>query len=434
MPEPNHVLIIGGGIGGLCLAQGLRQAGIDATVYERDRAVTDRLQGYRVHISPKGSRALHDCLPPETFAAFAATCGRPPRGFSMMTERMRSLISTSAFGNETGDPVAQHRSVSRITLRQVLLSGLGDHVQFGKTFERYEAQGNRIVAWFEDGSSAEGDVLVAADGGGSRVRRQYLPHAERIDTGVVGIAGKVFLDAATRRRIPSALRDTLALVSAPGGLGLFVAPQDYAHAAAVNGIGGAETAIDGAGGALFDNTRSYLMWALGAQRRVLGLREEDTPCAETLRGIALAAMADWHAGFRELVHLTDPGTLSLLPIRTARPVAPWQTSRITLLGDAIHSMTPYRGIGANVALRDAALLCRQLTRAVHGELPLLDAIHAYERAMIRYGFDAVRGSLEAMKASLNSGALGRTASRAVLRIDDRIPRLKRWFFLAMAAE
>ena len=171
MPEPNHVLIIGGGIGGLCLAQGLRQAGIDATVYERDRAVTDRLQGYRVHISPKGSRALHDCLPPETFAAFAATCGRPPRGFRMMTERMRSLISTSAFGNETGDPVAQHRSVSRITLRQVLLSGLGDHVQFGKTFERYEAQGNRIVAWFEDGSSAEGDVLVAADGGGSRARR-----------------------------------------------------------------------------------------------------------------------------------------------------------------------------------------------------------------------------------------------------------------------
>jgi hypothetical protein len=39
-----------------------------------------------------------------------------------------------------------------------------------------------------------------------------------------------------------------------------------------------------------------------------------------------------------------------------------------------------------------------------------------------------------MKASLNSGALGRTASRAVLRIVDRIPRLKRWFFLAMAAE
>jgi salicylate hydroxylase len=434
MSEFQHVLIIGGGIGGLCLAQGLKQAGINASVYERDRAITDRLQGYRVHISPKGSRALHNCLPPDLFAAFAATCGHPPRTFRMMTERMRSLISVSAFANTAGDPVEQHRSVSRITLRQVLLSGLGERVHFGKTFVRYETRGDRVVAFFEDGSSAEGDVLVAADGGGSRVRRQYLPHAERIDTGVAAIAGKVFLDGDTRRRIPEPLRDSLALVSAPGGRGLFVAPQDYAQTVPLNGIGGPDAAIGATDGAHFDNTRSYLMWAFGAQRRALGLRPDDAPCAETLRGIALAGMADWDAGFRDLVHLTDPDTLSLLTIRTSRPVAPWQTSRITLLGDAIHSMTPYRGIGANIALRDAALLCGQLARAARGEVALLDAIRDYERSMIRYGFDAVRGSLEAMKAALNTGALGRTVSRATLRLVDRIPTLKRWFYLAMAAE
>jgi salicylate hydroxylase len=386
MSELQHVLIIGGGIGGLCLAQGLRQAGIAATVYERDRAITDRLQGYRVHISPKGSRALHDCLPPDLFAAFAATCGHPPRTFRMMTERMRSLIAVSAFANTAGDPVEQHRSVSRITLRQVLLSGLGERVQFGKAFVRYETHGDRVVAFFEDGSGAEGDVLVAADGGGSRVRRQYLPHAERFDTGVAAIAGKVFLDGDTRRRIPAPLCDSLALVSAPGGRGLFVAPQEYGHAAVYGGDAGQ-----------FDNSRSYLMWAFGAQRRVLGLRPEDTPCAETLRGIALAGMADWDAGFRELVHLTDPGTLSLLTIRTSGPVATWQTRRITLLGDAIHSMTPYRGIGANIALSAAALLCGQLARAARGEVALLDAIREYERSMIGYGFNAVRGSLTRLR-------------------------------------
>jgi hypothetical protein len=42
---------------------------------------------------------------------------------------------------------------------------------------------------------------------------------------------------------------------------------------------------------LFDNTRSYLMWAFGAQRRVLGLTAEDSPPGETLRGLALAGMA-----------------------------------------------------------------------------------------------------------------------------------------------
>ncbi len=434
MTELNHVLIIGGGIGGLCLAQGLQRSGVNATVYERDRAITDRLQGYRVHISPKGSRALHDCLPAELFETFAATCGRPPRAFRMLTERMQTLISVGGFGEPGGDAVEQHRSVSRITLRQVLLAGLGERVRFGKTFVRYEMHGDRVVAVFEDGSSAEGDVLVAADGGGSRIRRQYLPHAERIDTGVAAIGGKVFLDAETRRQIPEPLRDTLALVSGPGGRGLFVAPQEFAHTAPVNGIGGAEPAVDATGGNLFDNTRSYLMWAFGAQRRAMGLNAEDAPCAETLRGIALAGMADWDAGYRDLVRLTDPDTLSLLTIRTSRPVDPWRTSRITLLGDAIHSMTPYRGIGANIALRDAALLCRHLVRAAHGEAALLDTIAEYERTMRRHGFAAVRGSLEAMKAQLETGALARTATRAMLRLAARIPVLKRWFFLAMAAE
>jgi 2-polyprenyl-6-methoxyphenol hydroxylase-like FAD-dependent oxidoreductase len=52
-----RVGIIGGGIAGLALAQGLKKAGIAATVFERDRTRSDRLQGYRVHISPAGARA-----------------------------------------------------------------------------------------------------------------------------------------------------------------------------------------------------------------------------------------------------------------------------------------------------------------------------------------------------------------------------------------
>ena len=50
------------------------------------------------------------------------------------------------------------------------------------------------------------------------------------------------------------------------------------------------------------------------------------------------------------------------------------------------------------------------------------------------GSAAVRGSLEAMKAQLETGALARAASRAVLRMMNRVPSLKRWFFLAKAAE
>jgi len=64
------VAVVGGGIGGLCLAQGLKKAGINVAVYERDRTRVDRLQGYRVHISPRGTSALHNCLPPELYKAF----------------------------------------------------------------------------------------------------------------------------------------------------------------------------------------------------------------------------------------------------------------------------------------------------------------------------------------------------------------------------
>ena len=74
--SPLHVIIIGGGIGGLALAQGLKKSGVSVAVYERDRTRTDRVQGYRVHINPAGSLALHECLPPPLFEAFTRTCGK----------------------------------------------------------------------------------------------------------------------------------------------------------------------------------------------------------------------------------------------------------------------------------------------------------------------------------------------------------------------
>ena len=184
---PLHVIIIGGGIGGLTLAQGLKKSGVSAAVYERDRTRPDRVQGYRVHINLTGSLALHECLSARLFEAFTRMCGRPAGGIRFVTEQIKVLLALdgrNAPAQFTGNGVAQHRSVSRITLRQVLLSGLEDAVHFGKTFVRYEERPlGRIVAHFEDGSTAEGDVLVAADGGGSRVRRQFLPDAERVDTG-----------------------------------------------------------------------------------------------------------------------------------------------------------------------------------------------------------------------------------------------------------
>jgi 2-polyprenyl-6-methoxyphenol hydroxylase-like FAD-dependent oxidoreductase len=433
---PFHVVIIGGGIGGLTLAQGLKKAGVSVAVYERDRTITSRVQGYRVHINPTGSRALHACLPPELFEAFDRTCGASGRAFHFLTEHMDALLSVDLSSMRDVAPMSgpfRHRSVSRITLRQVLLAGLDDVVHFDKTFMRYEERPDRrIAAHFEDGTRAEGDVLVAADGSGSRVRRQFLPHAVRIDTGITAIAGKVFLDDATRAQLAPRLLDGMAMVSARGGKCLFVAKQELSGASH-DGIGGND-ALDDAG-THFDNTRSYLMWALGARPEQLALgADHEMLDGEALRSRALQAISGWSEAFRTLVRLADAGTINTLTIRTSQPVAPWPTRRITLLGDAIHAMTPYRGIGANVALKDAMRLRDALVAACAGEESLLGALEGYEAEMRRYGFAAVRDSLKAMRQATSQNEIGRSMSRLMLRTVNHLPPVKRLMTRRMGNE
>src|SRR5262249_32523270 len=153
-----------------------------------------------------------------------------------------------------------------------------------------------------------------------------------------------------------------------------VALQDI-DGVAVNGIGGNDESATA--GNHFDNSRSYLMWAFGAKREKLGLGGDiERMSGEELRNTALCVMAQrsWDERFRSLVQLADADTINAIAIRTSVPIEAWQTQRVTLLGDAIHAMTPYRGIGANVALKDAVRLCRALTMANRAERPVIDAI------------------------------------------------------------
>jgi 2-polyprenyl-6-methoxyphenol hydroxylase-like FAD-dependent oxidoreductase len=101
-----------------------------------------------------------------------------------------------------------------------------------------------------------------------------------------------------------------------------------------------------------------------------------------------------------------------------------------LLGDAIHTMTPGRGAGANTALRDAALLCKTLTEVQRGREPLVDAIHDYEVEMLRYSTEAVLESRKQMNANdmIHKPIVGRiqlAAMRSGMRVVNAVPALKR---------
>src|SRR5215471_15979145 len=181
-------MIIGAGTGGLALAHGLRAAGVIVQVFERDHKLTDRVQGYRLTINANGARALQACLPQSNFQRYIAASAKVSTAVSFLDHKLRRLLFVDLPSAPQTAPDGA-RPVSRVALRQILAEGLEDVVAFGKTFESFEAMPDgSVVARFEDGSSAEGDVLVGADGAASRVRRQLLPDARRIDTGVVMVS------------------------------------------------------------------------------------------------------------------------------------------------------------------------------------------------------------------------------------------------------
>ena len=431
------VIIIGGGTGGMCLAHGLRRAGIDVAVYERDRTRTSSLHGYRVGISPNGARALKACLDPELFATFVATTAAPYDTLAMVTERYRTLITMSFdefphTGDELEDRAPENRehNVSRMTLRQVLFTGMEDVITFDRRFTHYETHADgRVTAHFDDSSSDTGDLLVGADGAGSPVRRQYLPHATHTETGLVGIGGKTLLTERTEALLPEPVRDGFGMYfDRRGQFGItHVMRMPWGS---VDGPGSSdEELMERWPGLRFDNTTDYVSWAITTSRSLAPadvLDRTDTDLV-TLAG---ELSAGWDPRWLELIATSDPGAAVALSIRTADPVPAWTPSTVTMIGDAIHTMTPGRGAGANTALRDARELRDRLVRARDGELGLVEAVGEYEDLMRRYSSLAVRESLEFMNDNGTArrpviGPLSVLAQRTGMRLVDRIPPAKR---------
>jgi 2-polyprenyl-6-methoxyphenol hydroxylase-like FAD-dependent oxidoreductase len=410
------VMVIGGGIGGLCLAQGLKKSGVRVFVYERDAAPTTRLQGFRIHIDPQGSRALHASLPEPLWKIFDSTGGDFSQAFTMLNEQLSPIMEISHAAH-LDDSVAQHRSVSRTSLRSILLAGLEESVFFKKRFVHYEQQQNgRVRAYFEDGSTAEADVLVAADGVNSPVRKQYLPGNDPVDTGVVVLGGKVPLSDGVMALLPPALLNGPAMITPAQPMSLFMAA--WRRSSSANAVireieNGPELEND------------YVILGMGARPAYFGLPDDVKEADEaTIRNILRQKVTDWHPNVRKLVELLNTD-LNVIRIRTSRPVPAWKTTNVTLLGDAIHAMTPYRGIGANIALRDAELLCRKLISVARGKRSLMTALEEYEAEMRVYGFAAVANSKKALDQSVGKKNFGFKIAMSAMRAVNAVPALRR---------
>jgi 2-polyprenyl-6-methoxyphenol hydroxylase-like FAD-dependent oxidoreductase len=430
------VVVIGAGTGGLCLAHGLRRAGMDVTVHERDGTPTGGLLGYRVGISPNGARALKACLDPALFDTFVATTAAPYTNLTMYTERFRELVSLSYDDlPRAGDGVEDRdHNVSRTTLRQVLLTGLDDVVVFGRTFTHYTQHADgTVTAHFADGAAVPADLLVGADGAGSPVRRQYLPHAGHTETGLVAIGGKVALTGRGDADLlpPQALHGLSMLFDRRGQLGIVHAMRmPWEDGAPRAGLDPTRAALIAAWpGLRHDTTTDHLSWGLSTSHSLApaGLLDRDGP---DLLDAALALTTDWDPRWRALVAASDPSASLALRVRTSDPVPPWRPGNVTLVGDAVHTMTPGRGAGANTALRDARELRDRLVGVRDGRLTLVEAVGSYEELMRRYAALAVRESLEFMNDDGTArrpvvGPLSVFTQRSAMRLVNRVPAAKR---------
>jgi 2-polyprenyl-6-methoxyphenol hydroxylase-like FAD-dependent oxidoreductase len=117
-----RVRIVGGGAGGLCLAQGLKQDRIDVEVYERDHSPSDRLQGYRLSINAAGRRALEECLPQGLFQKLVESCAKPSESVTFLDHRLNRLLAIDLPHGDRANADSE-LPVSRIALRRILSEG-----------------------------------------------------------------------------------------------------------------------------------------------------------------------------------------------------------------------------------------------------------------------------------------------------------------------
>ncbi|MGD1171729.1 FAD-dependent oxidoreductase [Mycobacterium seoulense] len=330
--RPLRALVVGAGVGGISVARGLLRDGHDVTVFERRPDV--RAPGGAVTIWSNGEMVLRQL-------------GVEMDGAGQLLSTVRALTSTgrplatldvSAIADRLGAPV---RMVPRRILLERLLDGFpADRIRCDSHAIALAATPDGVRVEFGDGSSAEGDLLIGADGLHSMVRDSVGGRAAK-PTGWCSWQGLIRL-----AEIPN--KDTaLMVIGECGNLGLWPA-------------GSSEVQW------WFD-----LPWScdfVRPQRPIQTLRSHFTGWSDAVDRV-LAALTDDDLAPSPYPHFRHP-------------MPPAGRGPVTLLGDAAHTMPPTLAQGANQALLDTMVLCKALSD-LQGNGDVVSALRWYEKTRRR---------------------------------------------------
>ena len=329
-------LIAGGGIGGVTAALCLLDAGIDVELYERSAVFGET--GAGIQISPNGVKVLRRLGLERALEAVAFR----PEALEMRLGRTGKRIFSIPMRDEAVRRYgAPYYHIHRVDLIKALTDALRDRapaaVHLNKEIESCAQTADGVTLRFADGSRAEGDLLIGADGIHSRVRAHLLGATPARFTG--NVAWRVVVPAA---KLPRNLVPPTACV--------WVGPGRHA--------------------VTYYLRRGELVNFVGVVERGDWQSESWTERGE--KSELAADYKDWAEPIARIID--EAGDCYRWALFDRDPLPHWSQGCITLLGDACHPMLPFLAQGAVMAIEDAWVLSRQL-KAANG-LPA--ALKAYE--------------------------------------------------------
>ncbi|KAF2093511.1 FAD/NAD(P)-binding domain-containing protein [Rhizodiscina lignyota] len=392
------ILISGAGICALLFAQTLRRASIPFIIFERDSSISFRAQGYRLRLSEEGLSAIESALGPEAWPKFWATCsktGGTAGGFAAIDaltgEEVSGPLQNGVRINDRegrGQPLAlisrdgKVVGIARGEMRKLFMEGCEPFVQWSHQVTSYELTPSGVRAVFADGSkSVEGEMLVGGEGISSKIAKQLSQGKIKVyDMGSRGIHGQA----------PTTAFKGL-------GEGVWRMMDD-------TNPDGKVYAMTNVRPNDMDDPNVMFGWTMSAQPGVIEPPNNDY----TIVGVAAAKIAkeltkNWHPRIKPLFDQMNESEAAFWKITCSSPIGvpEWPNEpRVTLIGDAVHGMTPAGGNGANTAVRDSALLGRLLAEA-GGYADGVTA--AYEKEMKVYATEQVKASY-----GMASGSFGAT--------------------------
>jgi salicylate hydroxylase len=384
------IAIIGGGIGGLSAALHLLKAGLDVHVYEQSPRIGEI--GAGIQISPNASRLLIRLgLKP----ALEAVGVRPLAVHQRRWDDGRTLQRAPVGPEVEATFGAPYYHFHRGDLAELLGAAVpAERLHVGHRLVGLEQRGERVVARFDNGTSAESDLLVGADGIHSRVRHlTFGPEKPRF-TGCVAWRGLV-----PAERIKH--------------LGIEVASHNW----------------------MGPDGHVVHYWVAGGRlMNVVCVVEHGTWTSEswTDKGDVaevLARYEGWHPIVRGLIEAFPETFIWALHDRAALPR--WSDGRVTLLGDACHPMLPMMAQGAAQSIEDGAALAALLTAMpgdVSGALARYEALRKPRATRLQEASAANR-----TRFHLHDGPEQQQRDRAMATSGDRSIANIGWLYMHDAA-